>query len=153
EATAIMEALGNLAYFMMSHNFIRGLTMEIVAGHIGADAERIVKVALDAGIIDVSEAEDSSQKAIDFNHQLFLEVLLADHLRRRLGMAAEFQEHLALLNKRGDRWAETLKLLFELLSPAQQELLLSHCIEALSNSETWDIATRVLAEIGKQATP
>src|SRR4029077_17498003 len=86
-AELVMNKMGDLAFFMMSRNLVRGLTMEIVSAQLGTQAEQIMKVALNAGIIDISDAETPSQQAIDFNHQLFLEVLLADFLRRRLDEA------------------------------------------------------------------
>ncbi|MEJ2157487.1 MAG: HEAT repeat domain-containing protein, partial [Desulfobacteraceae bacterium] len=64
-----------------------------------------------------------------------------------------FEEGLKLLSRRGDRWAETVNLLVEIVDKKETMELVTKLVEALEDSDTWDIATRVLAGIGDMVGP
>lgn len=147
-AELAVRRIAELAYYMLQHNVIGGLPADAVQRIFGREHERMLNVARGAGLIEVRSGPPLS---IEFNHQLFQEVLLALHLRTRSEVEGGFQESLQLLARRGDRWAETVKLLFEMTPDDRARELVRECAEALREPATWDIATRVLSEIGAPA--
>lgn len=146
----VLDRLGQLAYSMLQHNIIGAVPQEALTRWLGEESSQILKVAEDVNLLTVREGLPAS---VDFNHQLFLEFLLALHLKKKRETEGGFQEGLLLLAHRGDRWAETMNLLFELVPDDDRNELVSRFVEALKDPATWDIATRVLAGIGDAAAP
>ncbi|MCP4699835.1 MAG: hypothetical protein GY862_23735 [Gammaproteobacteria bacterium] len=147
EADSMMNQIGELAYYMLSHNIIGALPEDALQRNLGGEYLRILRIAQNAGLVELKEG---TPLTLEFNHQLFLEILLAFHLKERSVRTGGFEESLALLARQGDRWAETIKLLFEMVDEKQGGHLIDKCIEALRNASTWDIATRILSDVGHQ---
>lgn len=146
EATAIMTDMGTLAHFMLSRNLIGAVPEESLKSQLGDRLERTLAVAQGAGVVEVRQGPPLS---MEFNHQLFMEVLLAYHLSHLSQQEGGFERSLELLARQGDRWAETIKLLFEMIPDAERSnRLLDKCVAALEKPATWDIATRVLSDVG-----
>jgi HEAT repeat protein len=146
----VLDRLGQLAYSMLEHNIIGAVPYEALTRWLGEELPAILKVAEDVNLLTVREGPPLS---VDFNHQLFLEFLLALHLKNQRRTEDGFQEGLLLLARRGDRWAETVTLLFELVGDEDRTELVTRFVDALREPTTWDIATRVLAGIGDAVAP
>lgn len=146
----ILGKLGMLAYYMLERNVIGSLPNEALERILGDDLRPVVDAGIEGSLISIREGEIAS---IEFNHQLFLEFLLAFHLKRKTAEEGGFEEALALLSRRGDRWAETIRLLFEMVDEASAERLVERFVEALRVQETWDISTRVLSDLGHRVAP
>src|SRR5206468_2802039 len=52
-----------------------------------------------------------------------------------------------------DRWAETIRLLFDMVDEKGAELLIAEFVNGMRHPETWDIATRVLSDLGPRVAP
>jgi HEAT repeat protein/tetratricopeptide (TPR) repeat protein len=149
-ADRVMAHMGQLAHFMLDRNVIGALPEGALRDLLGEDFEKTLEIAQEAGVVDIRVGPPLS---MEFNHQLFMEVLLAYHLRHLSQQKGGFEKSLELLALQGDRWAETIKLLFEMISdPAQSSKLLDKCVAALENPATWDIATRVLSDVGRSVS-
>src|SRR5262249_18436054 len=144
----ILKHLGALAYYMLERNVIGSVPTTALEKILEQDLQSVLKAAEGAGIITAREGEIES---IEFNHQLFLEFLLAFDLKRKAAEKGRFEEALALLSNRGDRWAETIRLLFEMVDETDAEALIEKFVEAIRVQDTWDLATRVLADLGRRA--
>jgi HEAT repeats/Effector-associated domain 1/NACHT domain len=146
----VLDRLGRLAYSMLEHNIIGAVPHEALTRWLGEELSAILRIAEDVNLLTVREGPPVS---VDFNHQLFLEFLLALHLKSKRDTEGGFDEGLLLLARRGDRWAETINLLFELVSDEDRDKLATRFVDALRAPTTWDIATRVLAGIGDAVAP
>ena len=145
----LLSKLGDLAFYMLERNLIGSVPQGAVQEHLGAELPAVLKAAQDANLITLRDGEVTS---IEFNHQLFLEFLLAFHLRAK-SRQGEFGDALKLLSRRGDRWAETIRLLFDMTDERAREMLIGEFLTALQRPDTWDISTRVLADLGPQVAP
>jgi tetratricopeptide (TPR) repeat protein/HEAT repeat protein len=149
-ADRVMARMGELAHFMLDRNVIGALPEGALRDLLGEDFEKTLEIAREAGVVDTRLGPPLS---MEFNHQLFMEVLLAYHLRHVSQQKGGFEKSLELLALQGDRWAETIKLLFEMIpDQAQSSRLLDKCVAALENPATWDIATRVLSDVGRSVS-
>jgi hypothetical protein len=150
-ANAVMDRMGELTHFMLERNLIGALPEDALRRLLGENFEETLNIAHKAAIVELRQGPPIS---MEFNHQLFMEVLLAYHLRRLSREEGGFEKSLELLALQGDRWAETIKLLFEMIAdPEQADRLLDQCASALENPRTWDIATRVLSDVGRSISP
>lgn len=146
----ILNKLGMLAYYMLERNIIGSVPNDALERILGSDVGPVINAAVDGNLITLHEGEVVS---IEFNHQLFLEFLLAFDLKRKATREGGFEEALTLLSHRGDRWAETVRLLFEMVGEADAEMLTDKFVQALRAQETWDISTRVLSDLGPRVAP
>jgi hypothetical protein len=146
----ILGKLGMLAYYMLERNVIGSVPDDALERILGDDLRPVINAGVDGNLITIHEGEIGS---IEFNHQLFLEFLLAFELKRKTAEEGGFEEALTLLSRRGDRWAETIHLLFEMVDEARSEMLIEKFVQALRAQETWDISTRVLSDLGPRVAP
>ena len=146
----ILDRLGTLAYYMLRGNVIGSVPNDALEEILGEDRLTVITAAADGNLITIHEGEVGS---IEFNHQLFLEFLLAFDLKRRAAQEGSFEEALKLLSRRGDRWAETIRLMFEMVNETSREMLIQKFVEALKAQDTWDISTRVLSDLGLKVAP
>lgn len=145
----ILAKLGALAYYMLERNIIGSLPHETLQRIVAEELEQVLRCAEDANLVTIHDGD----VGIEFNHQLFLEFLLAFELRKKAAESGQFEEALHLLSQRGDRWAETIRLLFEIVSESDAETLIEKFVKALGAPDTWDISTRVLADLGPRVAP
>jgi hypothetical protein len=146
----ILGKLGMLAYYMLERNVIGSVPNDALERILGSDLRPVIDAGVDGNLITIHTGEIGS---VEFNHQLFLEFLLAFDLKRRAAEEGGFEEALKLLSLRGDRWAETIRLLFEMVDEASAERLVEKFVQALRAQETWDISTRVLSDLGERVAP
>src|SRR5262249_53435677 len=128
-------------------NLVGALPVDTFPQTLG-DGELAVQVGQKVGLLEVRVGPPSS---IEFNHQLFLEILLALYFERLSGRAGGLEEGLSLLSRRSDRWAETMRLLFEMVPDDKRAVLVERFIKALADADTWDVATKILSEVGGEA--
>ncbi len=155
EIDEVLFSLGKVAYYMLQRNVTGPLSRDEIKRLFKSKTGELIKIALRTRlIIGHSESSNSeSSEYIEFSHQIFLEFLLAFYLKRLGENDKRFQESLALLACQGEKWAESTRLLFEMLGPQESRAYSSKLIEALQNPDTWDIATRTLSEIGQELAP
>ncbi|HEY3028262.1 MAG TPA: NACHT domain-containing protein [Pyrinomonadaceae bacterium] len=146
----ILGKLGMLAYYMLERNVIGSVPNDALERILGNDLRPVIDAGVEGNLITIHEGEIGS---IEFNHQLFLEFLLAFDLKQKAAREGGFEEALLLLSRRGDRWAETIRLLFEMVDEASREMLIEKFVQALRVQETWDISTRVLSDLGPRVAP
>ncbi|MEJ2157486.1 MAG: NACHT domain-containing protein, partial [Desulfobacteraceae bacterium] len=70
----VIDSLGRLSYYMLEHNIIGAVPYNVIERWLGKELELILKVAQGANILWVRPGPPIR---VDFNHQLFLEFLLA----------------------------------------------------------------------------
>jgi HEAT repeat protein len=145
----ILCRLGTLAYHMLRGNVIGSIPGEALEKILDEDRPGVINAAADGNLITINDEEGS----IEFNHQLFLEFLLAFDLKHKAAQEGSFEEALKLLSRRGDRWAETIRLMFEMVDETSREMLIEKFVEALRAQDTWDISTRVLSDLGPRVAP
>lgn len=150
KADELFELLGELAYYMLKENVTGPVPYDVVARFGGSALVEVMGVAQNVGLVSV---HDTPPISVEFTHQLYLEFLLAYHLKERIKPPGGFKRVLTLLAHRGDRWAEAIKLLFEMVDDETADVLLDRFKEALRHPNTWDISVRVLADVGHSAGP
>jgi HEAT repeat protein len=148
DAAGLLKQLGRLAQYMLERNIIDAVPQEALSRSLGEEASQALEAAETLGLLEIRKGPPLK---IEFSHQIFLETMLAFHFlqQSQANEGQAFNQSLELLARQGDRWAETLRLLFEMVDRSQQRRLVDQFIEALSHKETWDIATRILAEVGE----
>jgi hypothetical protein len=147
ERAEVLRGLGELAYYMLERNLTGAIFPEIIRERLKRSGLSYEQVIETGARIDLFEIRERDPLTIEFNHQLFLEILLAMHFRRLSATARGFEEGLSLLSRQGERWAETLRLLFEMSSDSQRATLIERFVGALRTAGTWDIATKILSEV------